>query len=77
MRSASWWVALGVVGVAGAVVGAARLFTGQGGVFVASERGSVFHVRGCRFAQAGDPVLFASKEQAEEAGYRACKVCGA
>jgi len=77
MRGGSWWVALGFVAAAGVVVGVARLVTGQGGVFVASEGGTAFHRRGCRFAKPGDSVLFDSREQAEQAGYRPCKVCGA
>jgi hypothetical protein len=46
--------------------------------FVASDRGNVYHTRDCKAAQkisAGNLRQFASREQAESAGKRACARC--
>lgn len=45
----------------------------------ASSKSHVYHAAGCKYIQRIKPenlITFSSREDAEKAGYRACKVCG-
>ena len=46
--------------------------------YVASSKSNVFHLPSCRSAariSADNLISFASREEAEKAGYRPCQVC--
>jgi len=47
-------------------------------VFYGSSHSNVYHLPSCRWAQKITPehlIVFKSREEAEKAGYRPCKVC--
>lgn len=63
--------------VAAAMVCALTAFAGDGPAVKGNPNSKVYHLPACKHYNAkGSTVEFKSADEAQKAGYKACKVCG-